>query len=274
MSTILIKLSGNVIAEKNNLKKLAGFIHDSHKKGDRVILTHGGGKQINELSNRLDIPVQQMAGRRITDEKTREILLFTVGGSANRELTAQLRKHGVHSVGISGIDGALTTAIRRPPIMIEGKKVDFGLVGEINNVEPGLLLHLMKGGYVPVVGCLTWSAEEGILNINADTFAISLSLAIKADQLIMLMEPPAVLDEKKEPLNNMNYDDWQRGLRDGWVKEGMKPKLQTAFSAIEKGLPSVLLANMDTLLAGGGTRLSSEFLSRGKSKAPSSTTSS
>jgi len=255
MQTILIKLSGNVIADPNALGKLAEYVMERKKAGERVVLTHGGGKQINELSKRLQLPVQQVAGRRITNEDTRELLLYTVGGKANRDLTDFLRKSGIAAVGISGVDGGLTTSHRRPPFDIDGEPIDFGLVGEIDSVDTNLPETLLAGGYVPVIGCLTWSPDYGILNVNADTFAIRISLAMQVSELIMLMDPPAVLDADQKPIPVMRRADWQRGLLEGWVRDGMKPKLSTAFEALEKGIPSVLMTNADTLAAGGGTKL-------------------
>lgn len=255
MSRILIKLSGNIIADANALGKLAEYIHIRRGNGDQVVLVHGGGRQINELSRRLDLPVQQVAGRRITDESAREMLLYTVGGRANRELVASLRSNDISSVGISGVDGELTTAFRRPPLEVDGKTVDFGLVGEMASVDQALAEHLLTGGYVPVIGCLTWSAKEGILNINADTFSICIALALRVRELIMLMDPPAVRDGTGMSIPEIHRADWQRGLQEGWITDGMKPKLQTAFEALAKGLTSVLLANADSLAAGGGTRI-------------------
>lgn len=255
MDTILIKLSGNVIADENALGKLAEYVVEQKKQHKRIVMVHGGGRQINDLSKRLKLPVQQVAGRRITNDESREVLLYTVGGKANRELVAFLRVCDIAAVGISGIDGGLTTSSRRSPMDIEGEPVDFGLVGEMESVDTSLPEHLIKGGFVPVIGCLTWSPDEGILNINADTFSIRISLAMQVSELIMLMDPPAVLDADQKPISTMRRSDWQRGLREGWIKDGMKPKLTTAFEALDKGLPSVRLTNADTLAAGGGTRI-------------------
>lgn len=253
--TILIKLSGNVVADSAALGKLAEYMGEAKNSGKRIILTHGGGKQISELSGRLELPVEQVAGRRITNEDTREVLLYTVGGKANRDLVAFLREQGISAVGISGVDGALTTSHRRPPFEVDGEPIDFGLVGEIDSVDGSLPETLLEAGYIPVIGCLTWSPDEGILNVNADTFAIRISLAMGVDELIMLMDPPAVLDAGQRPIPKMRRSDWELGLKEGWVKDGMKPKLFTAFEALEKGVPTVKMTNADTLAAGGGTLL-------------------
>ena len=255
MDAIVIKISGNVVADFNALGKLCEYVKKRKKEGFRIIMIHGGGRQITELSHRTDIPVRQVAGRRITDEATREILLYTVGGRANRDIVAFMRRNDISSVGVTGIDGGLTTAHRRPPLDIDGNPVDFGLVGEIDRVDTKLLNHLTDGGFLPVVGCLTYSEDDGILNINADTFAIRISLAMQVRELVMLMDPPAVLDARQNPINTMSRADWQRGLKEGWITDGMKPKLLTAFEALDNGVKSVLLTNADTLAAGGGTRL-------------------
>ncbi|MEX0681033.1 MAG: acetylglutamate kinase [Balneolales bacterium] len=258
MDTVLIKLSGNVVSEESSLDKLSDYILSLKKQGKQVVLTHGGGMQTTDLSERLGLAVQQVAGRRFTDEQTLEVLLYIIGGKLNRNIVSFLRKHDISSVGISGIDGGLTTSSRRAPITIDGESMDFGLVGEIDSVDVSLAEQLLKSGFVPVIGCLTWSPEEGILNINADTFAIRISLALHVSELILLMNPPAVLDADQNPVPVLRRDDWQRGLKEGWIKDGMKPKLLTAFEALEKGIRSVRLTSAEVLATGGGTKLVSD----------------
>lgn len=255
MQTLVLKLSGNIIADATAPQKLAAFIRRQQQAGRRVVMSHGGGKQINELSARLSLPVRQVAGRRITDESTREVLLYTVGGKANRDLVAGLRSCGISAVGISGVDGNLVTARRRAPVTIEGETIDFGWVGEIEAVDTSVAETLLKAHFVPVIGCLVWSADDGILNVNADTFALHLALGLQAAELITLMEPEGVRDAEGNTLSLLTREDWKRGLQQGWIRDGMKPKLQTAFEALEKGVPSVLLTNPDGLFKGRGTRL-------------------
>lgn len=258
MKTVVIKISGTVASDGLALDRLATFIKKLIQSNKRVIITHGGGQQINLLSQRLGLGIRQVAGRRITDDAAREVLLYTVGGKVNRDLVGAMRSNDISAVGISGIDGFLTTSIRRPPIEIDGDMVDFGLVGEIVQTDTNLLSVLLDVGMVPVVGCLTWSEEEGALNINADTFSIQIALSIKANELIMLMEPPAVLDENGEPVERLTAAMWRRGLREGWVTNGMKPKLLNAFKALDSGINRVRLASVASLLENGGTVLVSE----------------
>ena len=140
--------------------------------------------------------------------------------------------------------------------MIEGVETDFQLVGELVSVNPSILHTLLSGGYVPVIGCLVWSKEHGYLNINADTFAIAIANALSADELVFLMEPEAVLDAQKSPISRMTKTDFLSGVSQGWITDGMRPKLETGFNAWESGIKSVTLTNPAGLSKHKGTRLS------------------
>jgi acetylglutamate kinase len=259
MGPVVVKLSGGLTEDSGSLDSLCEWLKRIREAGNSIpsgiTLVHGGGVQINDMCSRLDIPVRQVAGRRVTDPATMEVLTATVGGTVNRRLVSYLRKRGLQAVGLTGADGLLTTAVRRAPLTIDGKAVDFGLVGEIMSIQPDLLQLLMKEGFVPVVACLTWSEEEGLLNINADTMAIEIAGALGASELVMLMQPEAVLDADMKPLPSLTQEEFARGVQDGWISAGMRPKLETGFRAVAAGIPKVKLTNPEGLAGIGGTVL-------------------
>jgi acetylglutamate kinase len=229
------------------------------KANPGVTIVHGGGRQINALSEQLGIPVRQVAGRRITDRDTMDVLLATVGGTVNRKLVSEMRRNGLRAVGLTGADGGLTTAVRREPLEIDGETIDFGYVGHILSVQPEILQTLMEQRYVPVVACLTWSEEEGMLNINADTMAIEIAGSLFAGELVMLMEPEAVLDADLKPIASLTFSEFQQGVKDGWISAGMRPKLETGFRAVRSGLERVRLTNPEGLAGGAGTILKKDL---------------
>jgi acetylglutamate kinase len=255
METIVIKIGGVLTDSPKALQILCSWIRDKQMDGTGICIVHGGGRQINAMCNRLGIPVKQVAGRRITDSETMEVMLGTVGGVVNARLVSMMRRHGIPAVGLNGADGEMTHAIRRQPLEIDGKQIDFGYVGHIIRVQPGLLHTLMVQSFIPVVACLTWSDEEGMLNINADTMAIEIAGSLFADELVMLMEPEAVLDANLEPVRSLNFEEFQKGVKDGWISDGMRPKLETGFKAIGSGLKKVRLSNPKGLAEGKGTVL-------------------
>ena len=161
----------------------------------------------------MGVPPKQVQGRRITASEDLEVLKYTVGGSVNINLVSALRERGIQAVGINGTDGELTRSRKREPLLIDECEVDFQLVGEIEHVNPTLLHVLLNAGMLPVVGCLTWSPDEGLLNINADTFAINLASALAARELVMLMEPEAVLDRHGRPVHSMNPEAYETGKK-------------------------------------------------------------
>lgn len=249
----VLKLSGSLSDDAASLDHLCDYITT---KRAQVVVVHGGGKQINEMCAQMGIPVMQVAGRRITTPETLDVLLKTVGGSLNRGLVSDFRNRGINAVGLTGADGGLTTSHKRPPLTIDGVETDFQLVGELDAVDPSILQVLLSGGFVPVIGCLTWSKDHGYLNINADTFAISIANALHADELVFLMEPEAVLDDEKHPLSHITMNDFLEGVKLGWITDGMRPKLETGFKALESGIKRIKLTNPAGLAQQKGTILS------------------
>lgn len=257
MEPVLVKISGGLTDNPDAVTSIVSYVKRCKEASQPVVLVHGGGKQINALSQLLNLDIVQLEGRRVTNRDAMDVLLYTVGGSVNAGLVSVLRKENIESVGLTGADAGLTTSRRREPLSINGKSVDFQLVGEIESVNPRILNLLLENEIVPVIGCLTWSSNEGMLNINADTFAIKIASALGCKELVMLMEPEAVLDETGKFVGTMNASERDSGIELGWIKDGMIPKLHTGFQAIESGITQVRLTNPTGLLNGRGTLLRS-----------------
>lgn len=255
MEPVLIKISGNLAGEESSLQNICSFVKQQLDTGKPVVIVHGGGKQINELSKRLGVKIKQVAGRRVTDQAALEVMLYAVGGLVNKQLVSTIRKQGLRAVGLTGIDGYLTTSHKRPPLEVDGVEVDFDLVGEFDDVNPALVNALLEKQFLPVIACLTWSENEGILNINADTFAIRLAGALGCGELYMLMNTEAVLDAGQEPIREINRKTWKTGVDEGWIIDGMQPKLQAGFEALETGVSKVILTNPAGLINNTGTLL-------------------
>lgn len=252
MGPSVLKLSGGLSDQPEALDQVAAHIREA---AGPVVIVHGGGKQINALSEKLAVPVRQVAGRRITDAATMEVLMHTVGGSVNRGLVSDLMARGIDAIGLTGADGGLILGRKRAPLRIDGQEIDFGLVADIEFIRTDLLETLFKAGLTPVVACLAWSPDHGHLNINADTVAITVAAAVKASMITFLMEPEAVLDADRQPIPLMTESRFQEGVSAGWITDGMRPKLETAFKAVAKGIAEVRLTNPAGLASGGGTRV-------------------
>jgi acetylglutamate kinase len=255
MESVIIKLSGALTDVKSSVELISKYIHDLHQNSQNAIVIHGGGKQINELGNSLGVESTQIQGRRVTTKEVLKILTYTVAGSINIGLVSALRSNGLRAVGITGIDGEITTSTKRKPLIIEGVEVDFELVGEIEQVDTDLIQVLCNNGYTPVIGCLTWSSLEGILNINADTFATKLAVSCDSKELLVLMDPPFVRDANQIRIKELTENVFFEGISSGWIQGGMIPKLKTGFDALKAGVTKVRLTNPDGLITDMGTIL-------------------
>jgi acetylglutamate kinase len=255
MEPVLIKISGNVVDDDAALLSVLKWAKTQHDAGVPVVVVHGGGRQINDYTSRMGIETKMVDGRRITDTASLDIITGVLGGIVNKSIVSRCRDIGLPSCGISGIDGNLTTSHKRPPLMIKNEAIDFGLVGEVDSVDVEILQNLLQGGFVPVVGCLTWSEHDGILNINADTFSNKIAAKLKAATLYAIMDVESVLDKNGLPLATLNHHDFHHGVQEGWISAGMIPKLSNAFKAIESGVQKVVITNAVGLTNGTGTHI-------------------
>ncbi len=243
--TFVVKLGGETIADETRFRSLIEQVDALHQVGIRVVLVHGGGPQSTALATALGIPTRMIDGRRVTDEKNLEVSIMTLNGQLNTRLLGMCRAFGLPAVGLSGIDAGLVRAKKRPPVATsEGEQVDFGWVGDIQAVEPAILASLLEKGFLPVLSSLGADESGQVLNINADTVAAAVAVALGAEKLILVTAAPGILEKLEDPRSLISYTDLE-GLDElrqkGSLSGGMKPKADAIEAAIKGGVQRVHL---------------------------------
>ena len=251
---LVIKLSGKVL-EQDKLRaqlchQIARLAQDNHQ----LVVVHGGGKQLTDWSKRLEIPIVQHQGRRVTDEATLELATM-VFSAINRDLVAGLVAVGLSPIGISAFDGRLTSCRKRPPLSMmtaessghpSSKPIDFGLVGEIESIDTSVLETFWESGWVPVVSCLGADSDGQILNINADTLAAELAVGLKAARLISVSDVEGIyldIDDVSSHIAELSTTETQALLSEGRLTNGMVPKVQTALKVLQGGVGEVQIVS-------------------------------
>lgn len=241
----VVKIGGEVFSDADILDNFAEQIALLHELSIDVVLVHGGGILATELASRLGIPVETINGRRITCAETLEVAKMVFNGKLNTDLLAALQKHQVPSVGLSGIDGELIRAKKRPITQVtdegsgETRKVDFGFVGDVLSVNPKVIQHLLSGSFVPVVSAMAGGQNGDVYNVNADTIATELAIALKAEKLILLTSTLGVLENPGDPMSLISHIDGQllETIISQNAKGGMKVKLEACRKALAEGVP-------------------------------------
>ncbi len=250
LKTFVVKVGGDLLMDPAQRRHLCAQLALLHQLSIRLVVVHGGGPQLDELCERLGIPIEKVAGRRVTSPAVLDAAKMVFSGGMHMDLLADLRQAGVPCVGLSGVDGHLTEARRRPPLMLrpdgesEERSVDFGLVGDIDTVDPRLLEHLVAGEFVPVVASLSGSDAGDVFNINADTMAAALAVALKAEKLFFLLKAPGVLADADDPTSLLSYLDTAELAQletEGRLLAGMRPKARATRDALQQGVHSVHL---------------------------------
>ncbi len=246
--TFVIKAGGGALEREATLKTFLEQVEVFHQVGIRVVLVHGGGTQSSDLSKALGAEARFVEGRRVTDEKALEVAAMVLNGAVNTQILAACRRLGLPAVGLSGVDAGLIQARKRPPVRVGEEIVDYGFVGDIVSIDPRVLNSLMDSGYVPVVSPLSAAADGTVLNINADTVASALAVALKAEKLLFLTGASGSLERQDEPGSLGSYTDLAglRRLRDeGGLVKGMLPKTSAVEAAIQGGVRRVHILSHD-----------------------------
>jgi acetylglutamate kinase len=240
----VVKLGGEVLSDPDVRDHVAGQLSLLSSLSIRLVVVHGGGPQATALSRRLGQEPKLVAGRRITDDAALEVAKMVYAGQLNVDLLAALREHKVQAVGLSGIDADLLTAHRRPPVSVvddDGRtvQVDYGHVGDIDRVDPRVLVTLMEARFMPVVASLAGDEDGGVYNVNADTVAESLAVALRAQKLIFLTGAPGVLRDRNDPTTLVTFadpDDLAGLMASGALAGGMRPKVEACIRAATSGV--------------------------------------
>lgn len=245
--TFVVKFSGKITEDKVNLESLAQELALLHQVGIRVCVIHGGGKQLTELAKKLGLVQTVIEGRRVTDDDTLDLAKMIFRGKINTEILSALRRHGIDAVGLSGIDGGVIKAVRRPPKNVvnkdtgETEQVDFGHVGDVVDVDARLINLLLSNGYLPVISSLAADDDGKIFNINADTIASEIAAELMAEKLILLSDVNGIyLDEKDErtKISRLTSAEARDMIESGRATGGMIPKLQNLVALLERGIGS------------------------------------
>ena len=227
----VVKFGGELLQDAEHLGAIAGDLTLVSMVGIRLVVVHGGGPQANELSENLGFRPQLVHGRRITDEAALEVAKMVFAGKINTEVISALHKHGGRGVGLSGIDGGLVRAHRRPVTTV--------IVGDVDGIDPTVVLHLVAKGFIPVVSPLGADEQGTILNINADTIAAELAASVNAEKLIVMTNVPGVYRDfatRKELISTLRPAEVRRMIETGAAGDGMGPKLEACVRAVEHGV--------------------------------------
>jgi acetylglutamate kinase len=256
----LIKIGGNVI---DNPEHLQSFLSDFAELQGPKILIHGGGKMATKLSAELGIQSKLIDGRRITDAETLKVVTMVYAGLINKNIVVALQDYECNAIGLTGADANIIRASKRPIKKIFSKEknqeidLDYGFVGDLDDtsVNSESLIKLLEAGFIPVFSAITHDGKGQLLNTNADTIASALAVSMSEfyeTSLIYCFEKAGVLmdvnDENSliKSINPNFYDDLKKN---GIINEGMIPKLDNAFQAIEKGVKEVFIGKSDSLHA-------------------------
>lgn len=242
----VIKIGGKVIDDP---ELLITFLESFAAIRNKKILVHGGGKQIDRISEELGVEVKMTEGRRITDSESLEVVQMVLAGMLNKNIVSRLQALDCNAAGMTGADGNSISAIKRPV----KNGIDFGCVGDIEKVNSVLLNNLLNLDLVPVFASLTHNGAGQMLNTNADTVAAEVAVGMTANydvDLVYCFDRPGVLRDLNNPesvINEIKPEDVEELKSSGTISTGMLPKIENALNTLERNIARVILMKATSL---------------------------
>jgi acetylglutamate kinase len=257
---LVVKYGGNALIHSTDMDPVLEAIGDAFIDGDQVVLIHGGGPQIDQALAEKGLGKERIGGYRVTTEDVLKVVETVLCGQVLRSITKYLLGSEVNAVGITAGDGGLVVAKKMMPI-VDGKKIDVGLVGEVVSVNPELLQHLIAGEYLPVIAPIALDSDGNALNINADLVAGAIGGALKADQVVFLTDVDGIYFDwpnKDSLITKINVKELEKLLP--ILADGMIPKVTAVLNAVNSGAKSARIVNgtnlksvLDAFAGVGGT---------------------
>ena len=247
----IIKVGGKIVEEEDSLRQL---LTDFSAIPGAKILVHGGGRSATKIAAQLGVETKMIGGRRVTDRQMLDIVTMVYGGLVNKNVVARLQAQGVNALGLTGADMNVIRSHKRPV-----KDVDYGFVGDVDEVDGELLADLIRKGIVPVMAPLTHDGQGQLLNTNADTIAGETAKAMARFFDVTLMycfEKKGVLrdaDDDESVIPHINEAEFKRYVEDGTIQGGMIPKLENSFEALHAGVAKVVITLASAIDGTSGT---------------------
>ena len=235
--TVVVKYGGHAMTEESLRLAFAQDIVFLRHVGLRPVVVHGGGPQISAMLGRLGVPTEFKGGHRVTTPETMDVVRMVLTGQVQREVVGLINNHGPFAVGMSGEDAHLFTAERRD-VVVEGVPTDLGLVGDVVRVEPAFVQGLLDDGLVPVVSSVARGDDGAVYNVNADTAAAALAVALGAEKLVVLTDVEGLYADwpaSDEVISELTAAELARLLPT--LASGMIPKMEACLRAVQGGVP-------------------------------------
>lgn len=233
---VVVKYGGNAMINEDLKQAVINDIVMLNLVGIKVVLVHGGGPEINEMLKKTGKESKFVKGLRYTDEETMDIAQMVLCGKINKNLVSLLKNAGAKGVGLSGMDGGLFEAVKK----VDPDGTDYGYVGEVVKSNPQIVLDVLEKGYIPVVSCIA-SGIDGPLsyNVNADTAAEKMAVALKAKKLILLTDVKGLMEDPADDstlIKELKVSEVPALIRQGTIKGGMIPKVDCCVEAVRQGV--------------------------------------